>query len=852
MKALSFYATLLLGLFTAASLTACTTADLFPFPTPTTPSTLPTAPIPRPTPTLAPALQPLATPPQNPQSANQTPEALPSDISPIGEEALPDTVPSPPSQVIINPQPTATAIPLPDLPASDLLALAQQYWHNGDTTTAETILLHLREQGGLSDSQLAEVWYWLGRTAVESGDDSTAVHAFRQQLASNAPNPHSHFFLAELNAAVGNCPTAITEYGLFLADTPELGAYIWPRIATCTADRAAKITAYQQALTSEAHYLVPIAIRRQLANFYREDGAFDAAVAQYEAIRTAAQTPQTKGEMTYLIGSTYVLSGSLDLAYEAYQFGVANYPEAYESYLGLVALVQAEQSVDPYQRGLTNYHAKSYQPAVTALLNHIAQNPTSYNPEAHLFAAWSYEGLGDGTNALLQLEAYLATDPANPEVIGRYYQEKEALETRSISVASAIATLDGFREQYPDHALASWASWRTAVLADRFQGEYASAVTRYLSHATTYPQDENATEAQFRAGMLAWGLKDTEAALSAWELAAAQTGEWSRAAQVWLITALPAEEATPYLATAAQARGADYYTLRARDLGEGLPAYAPPAALNLADFDETAARLEVEQWIRTHFGLAEDATVQSELAPGLANDPRVIRGTILWQIGLYDEAKRELEAVRLAYADNAQLSYQLALYFRDLGLYRSSILAAVAVLTRAGVTVYEAPRLIGRLAYPVYYNDLLVPLADQYGYDPLLHFALLRQESLFEGFATSTALAQGLGQVIPATGEYIALKLGWPNYVNEDLYRPYINLAFAAFYLDEQLRGFEGNTAAALAAYNAGPGNAIRWRNQAGDNHDLYLETVNFNETRLYIRNIYVWHAAYRYLYSAE
>jgi soluble lytic murein transglycosylase len=206
----------------------------------------------------------------------------------------------------------------------------------------------------------------------------------------------------------------------------------------------------------------------------------------------------------------------------------------------------------------------------------------------------------------------------------------------------------------------------------------------------------------------------------------------------------------------------------------------------------------------------------------------------------------------LAYADNAQLSYQLALYFRDLGLYRSSILAAVAVLTRAGVTVYEAPPLVGRLAYPTYYSDLVVPHAEKYGYDPLLHFALLRQESLFEGFATSTAMAQGLGQVIPATGEYIALKLGWPNYVNEDLYRPSVNLAFAAFYLDEQLRGFGGNKAAALAAYNAGPGNAIRWRNQAGDNHDLYLETVNFNETRLYIRNIYIWHAAYRHLYGAE
>lgn len=828
-------------------LMGCATAE------PTNPSLalLPSATPPslRATPTLAAPLQPVATVPAAVDSGSPagqpSPNAtLPADIAPV----------APPATAIPPQLPSPTLPPLPDLPPADLLTLAQSRWHVGDTATAEAILRQLLQLPTLGEAERAEALYWLGRTAVESNDEATAVQAFRDQIASAAPNPNSHFFLGQLNAAAGNCPTAVAEYQLFLAAAPNLGAYIWPRIATCTAERAQVIAAYQQALTSEAHYLVSIATRRQLASFYREDGAYDAAIAQYAAIRTAAQTPQTKGEMTYLIGSTYILSGSLAVGYATYQQGVNEYPEAYESYFGLVALVEAEQPVDLYQRGLTNFYAQSYPPAIAAFTSYLEQTPTAADPAVHLFLAWSHEAVKEFPAALAQLEAYLATAPTDPEVIGRYYEEKAALETRSISVSQAIATLDEFVGQYPTHPRASWASWRTAVLADRFMGDEALAAARYLAHATSYPQDENAAEAQFRAGLLAWGLGDSASATAAWQQAAAQPTEWGRAAQVWLIDTLPADQAAVYVAAAAKAQGASYYTLRARDLGAGLPPFAalpanvaPPTAAQ-----EAADELEVEQWIRTHFGLSPEAVVQSQLADGLAADPRLVRGTQLWEIGLYDEAKRELEAVRTAYADNAQLSYQLALYFRDLGLYRSSILAAVAVLTRAGVTVYDAPPLIGRLAYPTYYQELLLPLAEQYGYDPLLHFALLRQESLFEGFATSSALAQGLGQVIPATGEYIAQKLAWPNYVNEDLYRPYINLAFAAFYLDEQLGLFEGNTAAALAAYNAGPGNAAEWRTKAGNNHDFYVETVNFSETRLYIRNIYTWHAAYRFLYGGE
>ncbi len=307
-----------------------------------------------------------------------------------------------------------------------------------------------------------------------------------------------------------------------------------------------------------------------------------------------------------------------------------------------------------------------------------------------------------------------------------------------------------------------------------------------------------------------------------------------------LLTELEAEADSRTLET--------YYAVRARDMVQETSPFAPPETVTIPK-DDSAAQQEAETWLKTQFGLETEDPLHL-LSPELAYDSRRIVGEKLWQIGLYQSAKLELESLRQDVSDDPLLSYQLSLFFRDLGLYRSSIIAAQSVLTNAGVSVFEAPPFIGRLSYPAYYADLILPLAEQYGYDPLLQFALVRQESLFESIARSGAAAQGLSQVIPDTGAYIAERLNWPNYENDDLFKPYVGLNFGAYYLDQQLDAFDGTVHAALAAYNAGPGNAARWYEIAGDDLDLFKETMDFAETRKYIDRIYLGQAVYRHLYG--
>ena len=82
------------------------------------------------------------------------------------------------------------------------------------------------------------------------------------------------------------------------------------------------------------------------------------------------------------------------------------------------------------------------------------------------------------------------------------------------------------------------------------------------------------------------------------------------------------------------------------------------------------------------------------------------------------------------------------------------------------------------------------------------------------------------------------------------LYRPDTAIAFGAYLLDEQLERYGGNVAAALAAYNAGPVYADGWAQLEADDFDLFLEAVDFPETQRYIKQIYITHAIYRFLYS--
>ena len=118
------------------------------------------------------------------------------------------------------------------------------------------------------------------------------------------------------------------------------------------------------------------------------------------------------------------------------------------------------------------------------------------------------------------------------------------------------------------------------------------------------------------------------------------------------------------------------------------------------------------------------------------------------------------------------------------------------------------------------------------------------------GRARSSAAAQGLAQIIPDTGHWIATQLGHPEYTNDLIYRPHINLPFGAYYLDRARDYLGDNLVSALAGYNGGPGNAAAWREASGPDDTRFVEEITYSESRLYIQlvlsNLYHYARLYR------
>ncbi|MDA8065035.1 MAG: transglycosylase SLT domain-containing protein [Thermaerobacter sp.] len=94
-------------------------------------------------------------------------------------------------------------------------------------------------------------------------------------------------------------------------------------------------------------------------------------------------------------------------------------------------------------------------------------------------------------------------------------------------------------------------------------------------------------------------------------------------------------------------------------------------------------------------------------------------------------------------------------------------------------------------------GTIVAAVAKEYGLDPALVWAIIRQESGGNPNAVSTAGAEGLMQLMPGT----AAEMGVTNPFNAQQ-----NIQGGVAYFAYLLKLFNGNIALALAAYNAGPG----------------------------------------------
>lgn len=160
---------------------------------------------------------------------------------------------------------------------------------------------------------------------------------------------------------------------------------------------------------------------------------------------------------------------------------------------------------------------------------------------------------------------------------------------------------------------------------------------------------------------------------------------------------------------------------------------------------------------------------------------------------------------------------------------------------------------LGRWMYPIAYEDEIRKYAAQYDVDPLLVAAIIRVETNFQAGRESRKGAIGVMQLMPETATWAMEQLKMNNRWSLDELKNTAdpNILIGTWYLKSLHKQFNENWIAAIAAYNAGPGNVNKWiRNKVWDgSYDTAKQQIPYGETKLYVQRVIHYYDKYKKIY---
>lgn len=253
-------------------------------------------------------------------------------------------------------------------------------------------------------------------------------------------------------------------------------------------------------------------------------------------------------------------------------------------------------------------------------------------------------------------------------------------------------------------------------------------------------------------------------------------------------------------------------------------------------------------WCREQKGLKDEReglgqrNVQLELPlPAGFEKPR-----LLASLGMLEEARAEIAAARKKLGDKKGMFPGLARLYLEIGDYSSAI---ALFLQNRPVKWDKASLPLWSAGYPLTYVAPIGQHAAANTLSEALIYALIRAESGFSPAIKSHAGAIGLMQLMPDTAKATAREKGPFN--PQRLTTPEFNIKLGTKHFRDLLKGYDGDTVYAIAAYNAGASAVERWRkNLKGLKKDEFIESIPYQETRDYVKKVYASAATYRQLYG--
>ncbi|MCJ7715948.1 MAG: tetratricopeptide repeat protein, partial [Anaerolineales bacterium] len=758
---------------------------------------------------------------------------------------------------VLTPIPTSTPI----LPPLQSTIPGDVYYFYGDWESAISSYQRTVDTSS-SAEEISRALLGLGKVYYQKQDYQKALEYLRL-LVSTYPDSaliHKGFFaLAETYTALDRHLEAADAYNLYLSRRPGiLDAFVQHRRGnelSTGGEPIQAIEAYQAAIaagSADSLYTLQLKIGEQYAAL--EDHA--TAIVIYKDVYSQSSNDYAKARSDFLLGLSYLELDQRDLAEAAFQDAVIQYPLSYDSYLALVELVNGGFLINDLDRGLVDYFAGQYSHAIEAFDRYLIEPEAGDRGTALYYKGFALRAMGRHEEALLPWDAIISQYPDHS-----YWDQAWEFKAYSLwfylsRYSEASQVLQEFVSKNPFHPRAAEFLF-DAARVEELTGDLESAAEIWKRVFNEYPTSTYANLSLFKSGISQVRLGAHGKALELFSLYRDATQSFEELSQaLFWIGKIYQIQGNPDAAHAAwsEAANADptgYYSERARDLLQNRQPFTPPLDYDIG-FDVMVEKQEAQDWIKDTFSIPPETNLES--LGLLGDDPRIVRGTEFWELGLYSEARAEFEALRNEVSFDPISSYRLANYYVDLGLYRPAIFAAREVLNAANLDDAETingPAYLNHIRFGTYYSDLVIPAGQEYGFHPLLLFSIIRQESLFEGFVRSTAGARGLMQIMPSTGTDLVDREGWPpDYSDEDLYRPQVSIKLGTAYLAFLRSYYDGDIYATLAAYNAGGGNTNIWLEEAQGDQDLFLEIIRFSETETYLKTISEVFAIYRRLYT--
>jgi len=395
----------------------------------------------------------------------------------------------------------------------------------------------------------------------------------------------------------------------------------------------------------------------------------------------------------------------------------------------------------------------------------------------------------------------------------------------------AVERYHRFVEMYPWSQLADDALWRLARMAER-EGDLDTAEREYWTLSQRYGSRKDASLALWRAGLYALYRGDSRTARSRLHrlMTGRDGGGYTDGALYWI--------ARTYAADGDRHRAAVQMDTVIHRVGEGY--YADLAGRWLKS--STQSQMDGGEQL-TDLLAGMKTALPGDLPDHL--HLRLRKGRQLIRMGLLPQARQELREVHQRAHDHPAVVEELFNLYQGYQLPGDALRLANSL--RRHWPQDRIQQALQYYLYPLAYERLVQAEAENSQLDPFLILALMRTESLFDPLAESPAGARGLMQIMPATGREIASRLDVPDGDEINLLEPRWSIRMGVTYLDQQLQAYHGQIQFALAAYNAGPGNANRWLERLdGIDPDLFVELIDFRETRQFIRKVLAAQARYR------